>query len=134
LETLFAGPTPEVRRRLLAISGIGPETADSMLLYAGGHASFVVDAYTRRIFSRHGWCAADASYDDLQQLCETALRGLSGKARVDFWGDYHAQLVAVAKGHCHKPAPACANCPLETLLPPKHAPAIEVKRRKIRSS
>jgi endonuclease-3 related protein len=55
LEKLFAGETSVVRGRLLAIHGVGPETADSMLLYAGGHRSFVIDAYTKRIFERHNW-------------------------------------------------------------------------------
>lgn len=55
LERMLSGPTEQVRARLLNIPGVGPETADSMLLYAGGHAVFVVDAYTRRIFGRHGW-------------------------------------------------------------------------------
>ena len=55
LERLFAGKTSEVRARLLAIHGVGPETADSLLLYAGGHRSFVIDAYTDRIFQRHNW-------------------------------------------------------------------------------
>ena len=55
LDRLFAGETSVVRERLLAIHGVGPETADSLLLYAGGHHSFVIDAYTKRIFQRHGW-------------------------------------------------------------------------------
>ena len=55
LKKLFAGETSVVRERLLAVNGIGPETADSMSLYAGGHCSFVIDAYTKRIFERHGW-------------------------------------------------------------------------------
>ena len=58
-----SGSTAAARERLLAINGIGPETADSMLLYAGGHGSFVIDAYTKRIFHRHQWCDAAAGYD-----------------------------------------------------------------------
>jgi endonuclease-3 related protein len=73
LNKLFAGETSAVRKRLLAVKGIGPETADSMLLYAGGHRSFVVDAYTKRILSRHGWCSQGAGYDDLKKFCESAL-------------------------------------------------------------
>ena len=73
LKRLFAGDTPHVRERLLTIHGIGPETADSMLLYAGHHLSFVIDAYTKRILHRHGWCGADATYDHLQKLCAAAL-------------------------------------------------------------
>lgn len=119
LSRMLDGPTPLVRQRLLAIHGIGPETADSMLLYAGDHASFVVDAYTRRIFSRHGWCAAGASYDDLKTLCESALDEKPGAALLDYWQDYHAQLVNVGKDFCRVRAARCAQCPLRPLLP-KH--------------
>ena len=59
LNRLIAGDTALVRGRLLAIHDIGPETADSMLLYAGGHHSFVIDAYTKRVFQRHGWTGAN---------------------------------------------------------------------------
>jgi endonuclease-3 related protein len=131
LGKLFAGETRVVRERLLAINGIGPETADSMLLYAGGHRSFVVDAYTKRIFSRHGWtkksgmrnaeCDAnsEASYDELKLLCESALNQKNGAARLDYWQDYHAQLVMVGKHFCRKSAPRCDECPLKPLLPRK---------------
>lgn len=117
LERLFAGPTEIVRERLLAIHGIGPETADSMLLYAGGHASFVVDAYTRRIFHRHGWCRADAGYEELKALCESALAAKPGAGRLDYWQDYHAQLVMVGKHFCRPRNPLCDQCPLAPLLP-----------------
>jgi endonuclease-3 related protein len=117
LHALFVGDTPAVRTRLLAIKGIGPETADSMLLYAGGHLSFVVDAYTRRIFSRHGWCAADASYDDLQHLCTASLNQPPPGRRLDYWQDYHAQLVIVGKDFCRARKPRCEACPLRALLP-----------------
>ncbi len=117
LGRLFAGDTPSARARLLAIHGVGPETADSMLLYAGGHARFVVDAYTRRIFARHGWCEPDASYDELQALCEGALKRAGAKAQLDYWQDYHAQLVMVGKHHCRPRNPRCDACPLQILLP-----------------
>lgn len=120
LGKLFAGETSVVRERLLAIHGIGPETADSLLLYAGGHHSFVIDAYTKRVFSRHGWCAPDAGYDDLKQSCEWALRQKAGMARLDYWQDYHAQLVMVGKDFCRKRAPRCDECPLKPLLPRKN--------------
>ncbi len=110
------GPTIEVRRRLLDVPGIGPETADSILLYAGEHLSFVVDAYTRRIFARHGWAPPEAAYDDLQALCATALRDRPGAILLDYWRDYHAQLVRVGKDYCRPRAPRCAGCPLEPLL------------------
>jgi len=117
LERLFGGATPVVRARLLAIKGIGPETADCMLLYAGGHASFVVDAYTRRIFHRHGWCAEAEAYHDLQTLCAASLSHRPDAATLDYWQDYHAQLVRVGKQFCRPRAPRCEACPLQCLLP-----------------
>jgi endonuclease-3 related protein len=135
LKRLFDGETATVRARLLAINGIGPETADSLLLYAGGHHSFVMDAYTRRIFQRHHWSSkstrlrsatarqavqspkSSASYDDLKLLCESALNQKVGAARLDYWQDYHAQLVMVGKHFCRPRAPRCEQCPLKPLLP-----------------
>ena len=73
LAKLFEGETATVRARLLAVNGIGPETADSLLLYAGDHQSFVIDAYTKRIFARHGWCGPEADYHELQALCAASL-------------------------------------------------------------
>jgi endonuclease-3 related protein len=129
LERLFAGKTSAVRERLLAVNGIGPETADSMMLYAGWHHSFVIDAYTKRIFERHGWMGkcgkwkaesgenGEASYDELKSLCESALNQKTGAARLDYWQDYHAQLVMVGKHFCRTRAPRCDGCPLKPLLP-----------------
>jgi endonuclease-3 related protein len=117
VDGLLAGPTNVVRNRLLAISGIGPETADSMLLYAGGHSSFVIDAYTTRIFTRHGWAREEASYDELQALCQRILVDRKPSARLDYWGDYHAQLVRVGKEFCRPTNPRCTTCPLSELLP-----------------
>ena len=119
LERLLAGETAAVRERLLAINGVGPETADSMLLYAGGHHRFVIDAYTKRIFQRHGWAGADAGYEDLQRLCEWALDQKPHGERLDYWQDFHAQLVMVGKDFCRPREPRCAECPLKPLLPPK---------------
>jgi endonuclease-3 related protein len=117
LDALFAGPAVKVRARLLAIHGIGPETADSMLLYAGGHLSFVVDAYTRRIFHRHGWCAEQEDYHALQAICVAALSHRPAATRLDYWQDYHAQVVRVGKDYCRPHAPRCQTCPLRSLLP-----------------
>ncbi len=118
LSRLFAGETPKVRDRLLSIPGIGPETADSMLLYAGGHLSFVVDAYTKRIFMRHGWAGEkhrEPTYDELKAICEGALRNKPAEALLDYWQDYHAQLVVVGKRYCHARTPVCEECPLKVL-------------------
>jgi endonuclease III related protein len=121
LTRFFHGPSRTVRERLLAIHGIGPETADSMLLYAGGHSSFVVDTYTKRIFVRHAWCARSVGYDDLKALCEAALGHRSGSARLDYWQDYHAQLVRVGKEFCRPREPQCEACPLKPLLPTRRS-------------
>jgi endonuclease-3 related protein len=130
LNKLFAGETSAVRERLLAIHGVGPETADSLLLYAGGHHSFVIDAYTKRIFQRHEWVEKSGKrraesgkndkigYDDLKNLCESALDHKAGAARLDYWQDYHAQLVMVGKHFCRTRAPRCEQCPLRPLLTP----------------
>lgn len=128
LPRLFAGGTCVVRERLLAIYGIGPETADCMLLYAGGHASFVVDAYTKRISERHAWGRVQspnpaakhnshAEYHSLKALCESALSQKPTAARLDYWQDYHAQLVVVGKEFCRPREARCAECPLQPLLP-----------------
>jgi endonuclease-3 related protein len=131
LGKFFDGETSVVRERLLAIHGIGPETADSLLLYAGGHHSFVVDAYTKRIFQRHKWTGksgkrkaesgknSEASYNELKALCESALNEKSESERLDYWRDYHAQLVMVGKHFCRTRAPRCEECPLKPLLPRK---------------
>jgi endonuclease-3 related protein len=116
LSRLLSGDTAAVRERLLRIYGIGPETADCMLLYAGGHLSFVVDAYTRRVFARHGWSTTDATYAELKHLCETRLAGVPAASRLEYWQDYHAQLVQVGKIFCRSRECLCDQCPLRPLL------------------
>ncbi len=74
LQRMFARPSAELRDELLVLDGVGPETADSILLYAGNHEVFVVDAYTRRIFERHGIVPASATYEEIRELVEKALR------------------------------------------------------------
>ncbi|MGB9602719.1 MAG: endonuclease III domain-containing protein [Verrucomicrobiia bacterium] len=113
---LLEGTRDTVRKRLLAINGIGKETADSMMLYAGQHLSFVVDAYTKRIFSRHNWCRPDAEYDEIKALCENSLNKDVSKNLLNYWRDYHAQLVMVGKNYCRKSNPKCECCPLNPLL------------------
>ena len=117
IKRLFKGETSIVRDRLLAINGVGPETADSMLLYAGNHNNFVIDAYTKRIFSRHKWCGENADYDDLKNLCSESLNEKPGTAKLDYWRDYHAQLVGVGNRYCKTRNPLCNECPLKPLLP-----------------
>ncbi len=99
---------PDARARLLRVKGVGPETADSILLYACGVPTFVVDAYTHRVLSRHGLADDDATYDDLKELFE---RNLPADARL--FNQYHALLVRVGKDRCRPREPRCAGCPLE---------------------
>ena len=112
LEAMFQTGLAELREELLGIHGIGPETADSILLYAGGLPTFVVDAYTHRVFARHGWIGFDADYYRLKDHFES---GLPQDARL--FNEYHALLVQVGKEHCRK-TPRCEGCPLADLLPP----------------
>jgi len=112
LDAMFRTALPELREQLLEINGIGPETADSILLYAGGLPSFVVDAYTHRVFARHGWIGFDADYYQIKDHFES---GLPQDARL--FNEYHALLVRVGKEHCRK-TPRCQGCPLADLLPP----------------
>jgi len=112
LSALLRGDTAEVRDRLLGIKGIGPETADSILLYAGEHAIFVIDAYTRRICSRLGLCALDVSYSSLQHMFMCSL-----PRDVQIYNEYHALLVQLAKRCCTKNRPVCAACPLSNMCP-----------------
>lgn len=139
LDLMLSGDTVDVRARLLAINGIGRETADSILLYAGTHHSFVIDAYTKRIFERHGWWkdarnggskskvqgsksaspkgnTAD-SYESLKLLCESSLNHKTQSEHLDYWRDYHAQLVMIGKNFCRPREPKCDRCPLLSLLP-----------------
>jgi endonuclease-3 related protein len=80
LRKLFSQPTPKLRQELLRLNGIGPETADSILLYAGNYPVFVVDAYTRRILHRHGILPEKTGYEDIRQLFERALNPLAAEA------------------------------------------------------
>jgi len=117
LRKMFREPTAELRRDLLDINGIGPETADSMLLYAGKRPVFVVDAYIRRILKRHGWLSGTESYDEVSQLFHRSWPSISETNRVRVYNEYHALLVELAKRHCRS-KPACEHCPLKKWLPP----------------
>jgi endonuclease III related protein len=99
-----------LRQELLAVSGIGPETADSMLLYALEKPVFVVDAYTHRVLQRHGLAADESSYDDLQSLFHEGFDSDS-----QYFNEYHALIVAVGKQYCRPRSPKCGSCPLQGL-------------------
>jgi len=99
-------PTAELRPQLLACHGLGPETADSILLYALGRPVFVVDAYTRRILSRYGLIQGDEPYEEIRAMFESSLPHDS-----KLYNEYHALLVRLAKVNC-RARPLCDSCPL----------------------
>jgi len=101
-----AAEAAALRRELLSYKGVGPETADSMVLYAAGKASFVIDAYTRRMAERAG-LARGLSYDGWKALFEAAL-----PPDVKVYNEYHALLVKLGKDFCKKTKPLCGHCPL----------------------
>ena len=107
LDRLFDRPVAEIRLELLSVNGIGPETADSIILYAGEKLSFVVDAYTIRIFQRHGIIRGDEGYEAIREYCQSVL-----PQDVGLWNDFHAQIVETGKHYC-KTKPQCNGCPLE---------------------
>lgn len=146
LNRMFAQPTEKLREELLALNGIGPETADSILLYAGNHAVFVVDAYTRRILDRHGILREKAPYEEIRNLFERALAPLDGESLqcentqklerpagtshtpsamstakrtrlVQAYNEMHGLIVGVGKNYCLKSKARCETCPLKTFLP-----------------
>lgn len=112
LTRMFRIPAAELRARLLRIHGIGPETADSILLYAGNHPVFVVDAYTRRILLRHELIHEKAGYEEIRLLFENNL-----PRNPQLWNEYHALLVKIGKNWCRPGTPRCSECPLEPFLP-----------------
>jgi endonuclease III related protein len=142
LTRMLVQPTGKLRDELLALNGVGPETADSILLYAGQHPVFVVDAYTRRILERHEILKEKADYEEIRSLCERALAGVSPvaggnrqcagpstahlpsamscakrSAQAQIFNDMHGLLVGVGKHYCLKAKPNCEECPLKKFLP-----------------
>jgi len=101
-----AQPLTALRERILSVNGIGPETADSILLYAMDRPVFVVDAYTKRILSRKGLIGPDEDYHAVQRLFMDHL-----PADAALFNEYHALIVRAAKEHC-RPRPACDGCPV----------------------
>jgi len=110
LNKLFALDTESLRRELLAVNGIGPETADSIVLYAAKRPVFVVDAYTRRFMVRHGWLSDQASYDEVAEVFTRAL-----PRDVSLYNEFHALIVVLGKNWC-RPKQKCDECPLKDLL------------------
>jgi len=139
LDRMFAQPTDKLRAELLALNGVGPETADSILLYAGNHPVFVVDAYTRRILERHKLITTKTKYEEIRALMEQAVTGadsqslattngsdprhpvsrmsrMSRSELAQHYNELHALIVRVGNQYCRKTA-KCEECPLREFLP-----------------
>ncbi|MCW5199298.1 endonuclease III domain-containing protein [Desulfobulbus sp. F1] len=110
VQDLLNQPTTALRELLLAVKGIGPETADSIVLYAASKPIFVVDTYTSRILMRHGLIPEDSDYFQIQDLFMDNL-----EEDVVLFNEYHALLVRVGKEFCGKSKPKCEGCPLAEL-------------------
>jgi endonuclease III related protein len=110
LDAFFGEEPARLRENLLTIKGIGPETADSILLYAAGHPIFVVDVYTHRILFRHGLIFEEAGYQEIQELFMGTL-----PPDTALYNEYHALLVRLGKELCKKSQPLCAACPIRDL-------------------
>ncbi len=111
LRALAGRDLASVRENLLAVRGIGPETADSILLYALDYPTFVVDAYTRRLLSRHGLVPEEATYEEMREFFMDVL---DHEARL--FNEYHALIVRTGKSWCRKGQGQCADCPLGRFL------------------
>jgi len=111
ITTYLAGDLDTRRGELLEVNGLGPETVDSILLYAGDRPTFVCDAYTRRLLTRHGLIDERATYEEMRALFMDHL-----PEEVALYNEYHALIVRTGYHHC-KPRPRCEGCPLAPLLP-----------------
>ena len=109
LSKMFAQDLQALRSELLSVKGIGPETADSILLYAGNMPTFVVDAYTHRIFSRHELIPEESTYDEMKSFFEENL-----PKDVQLFNEYHALIVNIGKTFC-KTKKVCEPCPLKDI-------------------
>ncbi len=140
IDRMLAQPTEKLREELLALNGVGPETADSILLYAGNHPVFVVDAYTRRVLERHGVITPKTGYEEIRELMQVALSTagidlmnesapgseprhpvsrMSRASRSELaqhYNEMHALIVRVGNQYCRS-TPKCEECPLREFLP-----------------
>jgi endonuclease III related protein len=114
LDALFRQPPALARTQLLGLRGLGPETADAILLYAGKLPFFVADAYTRRVLARHGLISPEDDYTATQQFLHHHLPANEG-----LFNEFHALLVETGKRHCKRQAADCCGCPLQSFLASK---------------
>jgi endonuclease III related protein len=116
LDQMDAQPTSTLRPELLALPGVGPETADAILLYALGHPVFVVDEYLRRVATRHELVTPNARYAELQLLGDRTIASATTEETARHANELHALIVEVGKRHCGT-VPRCEGCPLQPFLP-----------------
>jgi endonuclease-3 related protein len=109
MRKMGGGDEATIRGKLLSVNGIGPETADSIILYALDRPVFVIDAYTKRVLSRHNIMRQDSSYDNFQQLFHSSL-----EMDTVTYNEFHALFVRLAKENC-RTKPLCGGCPLERM-------------------
>lgn len=119
LAKMFSASTDLLREQLLAVRGIGPETADSILLYAGNRPVFVVDAYARRMLERHQLAQAQLSYEEIRKFFEGNL-----PQDASLYNEFHALIVRTGKEYCRKENPRCSECPLQAFLPEATQPPL----------
>ncbi|MCQ4574848.1 MAG: endonuclease III domain-containing protein [Candidatus Brocadiales bacterium] len=111
IQKMFSQDLQGLREELLSVKGVGPETADSILLYAGNLPSFVVDTYTYRVLVRHQLIFEESTYDDIKSFFEDNL-----PEDIAMYNEYHALLVQVGKRYCKPREPSCEDCPLNEFL------------------
>lgn len=151
LQRMFAQPTEKLRMELLSLNGVGPETADSILLYAGNHPIFVVDAYTRRILERHEIINAKTGYEEIRALIEQEISNAEAESLTvsrpgaeprhpisrmsamrrghlaQHYNELHALIVRTGVEYCRK-TPQCNGCPLSRFLPEKQKSTADAPR------
>src|SRR5271155_2933464 len=124
LDALALAPISVARDQLLALPGVGPETADAILLYALGQPAMVADEYLRRIVTRHRLLPQKAKYAEIQALAMNALGDDAPETLIRHYNEFHALVVTVGKTHCG-PRPKCEGCPLAPFLPKADNPGIK---------
>lgn len=127
LTALAAEDTESARKKLLSLPGVGPETADAILLYALGHPVMVVDEYLRRVTTRHGLVPPTARYAEIQQLAVAAFAADPPSTRMQHYNEFHALIVQIGKRHCSA-TPRCEGCPLNA--PAFHPPERGAQKRR----
>ncbi len=110
MDKFFSIETAALRSELLEVSGIGPETADSICCYAADRPTFVVDAYTKRMLIRHGFAEDKTSYNEIQEMFMNKL-----ELDVQLFKDLHAYIVFIGKDFCRKRNPDCSRCPVSSI-------------------